>query len=407
MRRTPRRSTWMCYRAAHGDVQPHTRASKLAHGYVKSIYDPCAFLLFTGDFFEGFVIVEIDDLLNAGYAAHKTPTEELQKKFTFGKVGLVDERGQRLWRATRLPGLQLRGDGGHGEVHQRAAPLRPHREEPDKRTTLRLCQTTTSRSLVSLGWLSKELRMDLAGAHSLLSGTLPHPKVSDLLELNHAVAVVRVTANITLRYHPISLERLLFGVTSDGAISLITYKSHRAKRVCNSFLLVGTHALSEGLAQLEWVKRMFLSSVHRKYQASPPLAGVPALVEHRHGGAPLLRDALIIVDAKSLCDHLTRESAGCTMHKRVATEMAIFREHLDALSDRIRWVPHHRMLVDGLTKIRSNSAILLSALARGKYQLVAEREELARRSQVRESGLRIDRPRRSGASTSQATTARS
>lgn len=54
-------------------------------GYTKSVYDPCAFLLFGDEPLEGFVIMEIDDLLNAGSSIHQACMDESQEKFTFGK----------------------------------------------------------------------------------------------------------------------------------------------------------------------------------------------------------------------------------------------------------------------------------------------------------------------------------
>ena len=105
----------------------------------------------------------------------------------------------------------------------------------------------------------------------------------------------------------------------------------------------------------------------------------------------------MISDAKSLFDHLTRESAGGTMDRRVAMEMAVIKEPLLTLPANIRWVPHRRMLADGLTKIRRNSETLVETTRNGVYQLTAEEEELKHRREQREQGRPIGRPRRSGA----------
>lgn len=63
-----------------------------------------------------------------------------------------------------------------------------------------------------------------------------------------------------------------------------------------------------------------------------------------------LRRSLCVVDAKSLFDHLVKETLGCTDDKRTAIEMQMIRQSMMETGAEIRWVPHPQMFMDCLTK---------------------------------------------------------
>ena len=75
---------------------------------------------------------------------------------------------------------------------------------------------------------------------------------------------------------------------------------------------------------------------------------------------------LAVVDAKSLYDHLARETCGHTADRHTAIEMQIIRQTLSELSASIRWIDHSRMLVDVLTKMGGNSEPLHRVLSSGQ-----------------------------------------
>ena len=59
-----------------------------------------------------------------------------------------------------------------------------------------------------------------------------------------------------------------------------------------------------------------------------------------------------------------------------------------ALAAMVRWIPHNRMLADGLTKILSKANLmpLLKAMHHGKYRIVSEVDEETHRKQLKENG---------------------
>eukprot|EP00959_Pyramimonas_sp_CCMP1952_P175033 3657819-Pyramimonas_sp.AAC.1 len=59
---------------------------------------------------------------------------------------------------------------------------------------------------------------------------------------------------------------------------------------------------------------------------------------------------LSVVDAKSVFDVLSRNSAGSRADRRNAVELAVIRDSLASVGSRMRWVPHARMPSDPLTK---------------------------------------------------------
>lgn len=68
------------------------------------------------------------------------------------------------------------------------------------------------------------------------------------------------------------------------------------------------------------------------------------------------------MDAKSLFDHLSKETVGGS-EKRTAIDIQIIRQDLhDELKGEIRWIEHSAMLADGLAKIRGSNAALHKVL---------------------------------------------
>ena len=63
------------------------------------------------------------------------------------------------------------------------------------------------------------------------------------------------------------------------------------------------------------------------------------------------------------------------------------------LAAMVRWIPHNRMLADGLTKVLSTANLmpLLKAMHHGEYRIVSEVDEETRRNQLKEKGETLTR----------------
>ena len=90
----------------------------------------------------------------------------------------------------------------------------------------------------------------------------------------------------------------------------------------------------------------------------------------------LLKSSLCIVDAKALYDHLSKETTGPSADKRTGLEMQVVRQNMSGINAKIRWIPHPRMVVDGLTKKHANLEALYELLDSGEYQIVSEAHAL-------------------------------
>lgn len=83
-----------------------------------------------------------------------------------------------------------------------------------------------------------------------------------------------------------------------------------------------------------------------------------------------LKKSLCVVDAKSLFDHLVKETVGCTDDKRTAIEMQVIRQSMQETNASVRWVPHPKMFMDCLTKRSGNRIPLMKLLESGEYSLI-------------------------------------
>ena len=79
-----------------------------------------------------------------------------------------------------------------------------------------------------------------------------------------------------------------------------------------------------------------------------------------------------IVDAKSLFDHLSKESSGLTRDKRTAREMQIIRQSLEDISGSVFWIPGKVMVADPLTKANGQRDILIHLMVTAQFSLSAE-----------------------------------
>ena len=102
----------------------------------------------------------------------------------------------------------------------------------------------------------------------------------------------------------------------------------------------------------------------------------------REDSAEQLKEALAVVDAKSLFDLISRDSHG-GQDRRTAIDSQLIKEELRALHGSVRWVEHLDMLADSLTKRDGSTESLTKVLESGEYGIEAESSVLARRADSR------------------------
>ena len=211
---------------------------------------------------------------------------------------------------------------------------------------------------------------------------MPKPKVKDLQECNAAFRrLVSTDVSRTIKAIPLERLKLLLFVDSslgnasggsaqlahmvcavdqtifeekEADLSPLVYKSHRMSRAGSATLLCEANAMSEGLAESEWVASWIglVKDLHydlRKRNELNREFRITSIMSEPKSDLSIAA----ITDAKSLYDNLTREQyAGA--EKRSALEICVIRDSLESLGGCARWVPHDRNPTDCFTKLKGN-----------------------------------------------------
>ena len=368
--------------------------------------DPCTFRYFKQGVLHGLIVVEVDDLLTLGDSEHFQKMEELQRRFKFGKFKFLDEEEKGVSFNGRR--LRLLKDGTYlidmqkfMEERLREVPLNVGRAGCKEAEATDEERAHARAVIGALTWAAKEGRPDCAAAASLIAGSLNRMKIQDVLDLNKAVREAKKEAGLSLRIQPIDPSRMVWGVITDasyanaaestsqgafgvvcadldvleagkGKMNLLHWRSGKLHRVVNSTLAAECQSLSKGLSELAWTITVYKDLVTEKFdlrewQAALRDQRVMALA--KSDADQTLKRSLCVVDAKSLYDHLVKETVGCTDDKRTAIEMQVIRQAMQETGAVIKWVPHPRMIMDCLTKRAGNKGPLLELLDQGTYSL--------------------------------------
>ncbi|CAE8639789.1 unnamed protein product, partial [Polarella glacialis] len=249
-------------------------------------------------------------------------------------------------------------------------------------------------------------RPDAAGPASIIAGTFPAPLIQDVVDLNKAVEALQKHPDLSIKIHPIPPKDLRLGSISDASYanaeenrsqgsqaviayrqdllevtapcSLLHWRSGKIQQVVNSTLAAETRSLSTAVAQLTWYMCMIEDICNRGFELKNwrrtlQDRGAQMFIKDNANGQ--LKQAICIVDAKSLFHRLTRETVGGA-DKRNAIEIQIIRQNLAEINAGVRWVPRQQMVADGLTKRSGNLTSLYQLLDTGCMQITEEASEM-------------------------------
>ena len=155
-------------------------------------------------------------------------------------------------------------------------------------------------------------------------------------------------------------------------VTLVSWRSHRVKRVVTSASAAEAMGLSEAIAQGDWVRALWSEVVlglnlreWREQENVPPLISV--------------------TDSKGNYDHLHNETVGPSEDSRGAIDLAIIREDFSRPQMFLRWVDGKAQVADALTKLHGDGD-LLRAVCRQAFTVLVEAPEImaARRQEKRE-----------------------
>ena len=142
---------------------------------------------------EGFIVIEVDDIAEAGGAEHVKRMKKLEAMLRFGKVeDLQSEQGTnyagRFLR--QLPDFSFESNMGEF-IYTRLEPIVTQRKVLKKNAAdvkLSEGEKTQPRGLIaSLTWVSREGRPDASSAASILASSFPSPTMEQIFAANDVV----------------------------------------------------------------------------------------------------------------------------------------------------------------------------------------------------------------------------
>lgn len=259
----------------------------------------------------------------------------------------------------------------------------------------------TRAAIGAITWAAKEGRPDCAAAASLIARCLNKLKVQDIVDLNKVIREVKSHAEMSIPIEPIQEERMCWGVVTDaswgnaergasqgaygvlcydrslvdegkGRTNLLHWKSGKIHRVVSSTLAAEAQALSKGLGELAWTVTVYAELTEpnfdlKDWAQEAKKRRLNALTKESVDAK--LKKGLCLVDAKSLFDHLVKETIGSTDDRRTAIEMQVIRQSLEETGTAVKWIPHTKMIVDVMTKRSGNRAPLDELLSKGTLDL--------------------------------------
>ncbi|CAE8734675.1 unnamed protein product [Polarella glacialis] len=374
-----------------GDASRHWRNSLIPEleklGYIKSKLAPTTFRLHDDlGKLQGLIVVEIDDLFTVGHGEQKARLDKLSQRFKFGKYRSI-----------------------HGDPDGASFNGRRIRQKLDYGFEVDMGKFVKERlSTVKFAKGRKSTPGALANANEISQGR----------DNWKAVEAMHKRPDLNLKIHPIALEDLRLRCISDASYanaqenrsqgsqaviayhkdlldgknaqcSLLHWHSGKIQQVVNSTLAAETRSLSTAVAQLTWYMCMLEDICHGGFDLKDwrqTLQDRGAQIFVKDIANEQLKQAICIVDAKSLFDHLAREAVGGA-DKRNAIEIQIIRQNLAEINAGVRWIPHQQMVVDGLTKRSGNLAALYQMLDTGYLQIAEEATEMQKRAIGRAAGV--------------------
>eukprot|EP00971_Amphidinium_carterae_P147531 2923798-Amphidinium_carterae.1 len=184
-----------------------------------------------------------------------------------------------------------------------------------------------------------------------------------------------------------------------GWIAPIAWSSHRLKRVATSTLLAELIAIAESVAEAEWLMHWEGLALEEEYNLPKHQDSVQIAIKSIMRPDPSKMPVItIFTDNKAAYDIIEAEKPTFSgIERKAALEAIAVQESVRAVKGMVRWLPHHRNLADGLTKVHGNISGLVQALKTREFEFVSEDHEMkAREEYKKETGRKVPRPNTSG-----------
>ena len=385
-------------------------------GWVESRLEPALFYLRRHGVLKGILVTHVDDIEGGVHPTY------LDKAFYHSAQAL--DFATNHFKDFVFRGREVKqGDGGNIDVSMRnyalsmkPVPLAQHRRKELEEPLTPAEMETYQSSAGELGWISRQLRCDLAFENGVAQRAKGEAIVGDLVKLKQFVGMARRGADFKQRFWgDVDLARAVIVHLADSGhangtpdhneilkyrsmggyfilaanpgllegetvrANILAFHSGQTKRVCRSTLAAEASHLAEAVEAGDWVTVLLEEAL----VGDLDLKNWPQIIERR--------DRVYVTDARSVYDYLSRESSSTSSDKRMAIEGALLRETVRRPRAHVRWVDGQQNIADVLTKASADNAVLKQFLRDGWLSLVQteanfqskEKKRLERQSRKR------------------------
>ena len=409
-----------------------------AFGYVRNLYDKCVMTLPPSGsnravLNEGVILIEVDDILEAGGKTHRDTIEKFYAKYQCGKRKKLQDLGDEGTRISGIRVKQLADFSFRWHMKEYAAKDMLYIDVPRgfATSTTEIPDAVMSKVVSSngkIGWIGGNGRPDLAAGHSIIAGEYKDKSPNLVASCNQCVKQAKENP-IELIVWPIAVADLrlvsfcdssfdfkgirhqqgwITGFTNQflnknqkAPVSIALWKSRKLPRKAGSPQLVETYAASYATADTNWVRCILYSALYSDFDfrtQRPRHFKIPSktpTVLRTERPEVIDPEVSLLSDSKGLYDALNNELP--QDDKKSAVEMPIIEEMLKRMNGRSRWIPHNVNPSDGLTKLKgAHLAPLMDLMRTGFYHLKTEEVQLKARAEEKEKTGSKQRKKQSG-----------
>ena len=263
-----------------------------------------------------------------------------------------------------------------------------------------------------LGWLSRQLRCDLAFENGCIQRAKADPCVADLVRLKSYIGMARRGADFRLRYWSdvdvrngviihladsghangtpekdsvlryrsiggyfvlLADPQVLEG--KEGRCNIISYHSSLTKRVCRSTLAAEASHLAEAVEAGDWIAVLLEEAL----TGDLDLRNWSEVVERRQ--------RVYVTDARSVYDYLAKDASSTSTDKRMAIEGALLRETVKRPGASVRWIDGMQNIADVLTKANVDKSLLHQFIKSGRLSLIQTEQNRALKEKKQQERL--------------------
>ena len=363
-------------------------------GWEESRLEPALFYYRVKQVLQGILVTHVDDLeggINPDYleAAFKKSSVALEfatnhyKDFIFRGREMKQHESGNIDVMMRNYALSLKTVPVQRDRRQQL-------EEPLTEKEMEIYQSSAG----ELGWLTRQLRCDLAYENGVAQRAKLDARVADLIRLKQFIGAARRGADFHLRFWAdVSLKDSVVVHLSDAGhangtpehdekvryrsvggyfillankgilegrevrANVLAFSSGQTKRVCRSTLAAEASHLAEAVEAGDWIIVVLEEALTGKVD----LRNWPEVIQQR------LR--IYVTDARSVFDYLQKDATSTSSDKRMAIEGALLRETVRQPGADVRWIDGQQNMSNVLTKSGADKEGLKEFLRTGMIGL--------------------------------------